>query len=53
MDGIRESLYDGSVDNADLALYLAGRVFRFWTNEDTAKGDYVGQSARPMPSTSS
>ena len=44
--------YDGNIDNADLALYLAGRWFRFWTNEDTAKGDYVGQSDNVEPNAS-
>ena len=44
--------YDGNIDNADLVLYLAGRWFRFWTNEDTAKGDYVGQSDNVEPNAS-
>ena len=34
---------DGRIDLADADAYLDGRAFWFWTNEDTAKGDYLGQ----------
>ena len=44
--------YDGNIDDEDLALYLAGKWFRFWTNEDIYKGDYVGQSSDLSPNTS-
>lgn len=30
---------DGRIDDEDLAMYLAGRVYRFWTNEDVWDGD--------------
>ena len=33
---------DGAIDAADDAAHVAGRTFRYWINEDTAKGDYVG-----------
>ena len=35
--------YDGNVDDADVAQFLAGKKFRFWQNEDTIKGSYRGQ----------
>lgn len=35
--------YDGNIDDADIALFLAGGKFRFWQNEDTIKGSYSGQ----------
>ena len=34
---------DGRIDLADVDAYLDGRAFRYWSNEDTAKGDYLGQ----------
>ena len=39
---------DGSIDAADIAALVEGRVFRYWINEDTDKGDYVGQSTNYM-----
>jgi len=36
---------DGRIDADDAALSRAGRPFRFWVNEDSEKGDYVGQVA--------
>lgn len=40
---------DGRIDAADRAAFLDGRLFRYWTNDDTVKGDYLGQieDARP------
>ena len=35
---------DGRMDALDVIEYLGGRLFRFWTNEDTVKGDYVGHN---------
>ena len=43
---------DGAIGAGDVAAYLGGKVFRFWTNEDTAKGDYVGQSSDVAPNAS-
>ena len=36
---------DGRIDGTDADLQIAGRLFRFWYNEDVDKGDYVGQVA--------
>ena len=33
---------DGQIDDADVAEYIKGRLFRYWFNEDTVKGDYDG-----------
>jgi len=33
---------DGYIDDADIAEYIKGRLFRYWFNEDTVKGDYDG-----------
>ena len=27
---------DGAIGDGEVAAYLGGKVFRFWTNEDTA-----------------
>ena len=35
---------DGRMDALDVIEYLGGRFFRFWTNEDTVKGDYAGHN---------
>ena len=43
---------DRSLGDGDVAGHLAGRVFRFWTNEDVHKGDYVGQSSDIAPNAS-
>ena len=40
---------DGVIGDADVAEYLGCRAFRFWTNEDTAKGDYLGQNSDATP----
>ena len=40
---------DGRIDFADVDAYLDGRVFRYWTNDDTAKGDYLGQVSDDTP----
>ena len=34
---------DGAISDEDAALQTTGVPFRFWYNEDTVKGDYVGQ----------
>ena len=34
--------FDGRIDDADIAEYSRGRLFRYWMNEDTVKGDYDG-----------
>ena len=34
--------HNGRLDENDIAFYLDGRVFRFWTNEETIKGDLAG-----------
>lgn len=34
---------DGDIDATDAGLQVTGRPFRFWTNEETVKGEYVGQ----------
>ena len=36
---------DGAIGDGDVDDYLRCRTFRFWTNEDTAKGDYLGQNS--------
>ena len=33
---------DGAVSDEDIDAFLNGRIFRYWTNEDTVKGDYIG-----------
>lgn len=33
---------DGAVSDEDIDAFLNGRIFRYWTNEDTVKGDCVG-----------
>ena len=33
---------DGAVSDEDIDALLNGRIFRYWTNEDTVKGDCVG-----------
>ena len=33
---------DGAVSDEDIDALLNGRIFRYWTNEDTVKGDYIG-----------
>ncbi|MBQ6327614.1 MAG: alpha/beta hydrolase, partial [Kiritimatiellae bacterium] len=43
---------DRSLGDGDVAGHLVGRVFRFWTNEDCHKGDYVGQSSDTSPNSS-
>ena len=43
---------DWSLGEGDVAAQLAGRTFRFWTNEDIHKGDYVGQSLDLSPNAS-
>lgn len=35
--------HDGDIDASDVGLQLSGRPFRFWFNEDTVHGDYVGE----------
>lgn len=40
---------DGVIGDADVAEYLGCRAFRFWTNEDTEKGDYLGQNSDATP----
>jgi hypothetical protein len=35
---------DGSIDDQDITNHLAGTVYRFWKNEDTVKGDFIGAS---------
>ena len=34
---------DGNINDEDVALFLTGRKFRFWENEDVIKGSYSGQ----------
>ena len=34
---------DGAFGDGDISSCLDGRLFRFWTNEDRNKGDYIGQ----------
>jgi len=43
---------DGAIDAADVAACVAGRVFRYWINEDTDKGDYVGHISGSVPNAS-
>ena len=38
-----------SFDASDVESDVAGRLFRCWINEDTVKGDYVGQSPDLTP----
>ena len=40
---------DGAIGDGDVDDYLRCRTFRFWTNEDTAKGDYLGQNSDTTP----
>ena len=35
--------HDGEIGDADAALQVAGVPFRFWYNDETVKGAYVGQ----------
>ena len=35
--------YDGKIGSGDSDKCIEGKVFRFWTNEETVKGDFVGQ----------
>ena len=32
---------DGAIDGGDSAAWLDGRTFRYWVNEDTARGDHI------------
>ena len=40
---------DNAVGDGDLRARVDGRLFRFWTNEDCDKGDYVGQMSDRRP----
>ena len=40
---------DGAVSDEDIDALLNGRIFRYWTNEDTVKGDYVGADGDDDP----
>ena len=35
---------DAAISDDDITALLDGRVFHYWTNEETVKGDYVGPS---------
>ena len=35
---------DAAISDDDITALLDGRVFHYWTNEETVKGDYVGSS---------
>ena len=35
---------DGRIDGDDIKSFIDGRIFRYWTNEDTVKGDFVGEN---------
>jgi hypothetical protein len=35
---------DGRVDGDDIKSFIDGRIFRYWTNEDTVKGDFIGEN---------
>lgn len=43
---------DGAIGEGDVLAYLGGRAFRYWTNEDIAKGDYAGQNSSTVPNAS-
>ncbi len=43
---------DGAIGEGDVLAYIGGRAFRYWTNEDTAKGDYAGQNSSTAPNAS-
>ena len=34
---------DGSIDNSDLAALLGNQIFYYWINQDTIRGDRIGQ----------
>jgi len=40
---------DGDIDGTDAQGQAGGSLFRFWSNQDTDKGDYVGQDADTTP----
>ena len=40
---------DGVIDDDDEAFAMDGAVFRYWTNEDSDKGDYIGQYTDVRP----
>ena len=40
---------DGAVSDEDIDAFFNGRIFRYWTNEDTVKGDYVGADGDDDP----
>ena len=44
---------DGVIDDDDEAFATDGATFRYWTNEDCDKGDYVGQYADVRPNVES
>ena len=41
--------YDNAINENDISASLAGRVFRFWYNTETVKGDYVGHVENVLP----
>ena len=41
--------YDNTINEDDVIAALAGRVFRFWYNTETVKGDYVGNVENLLP----
>jgi len=40
---------DGDIDGTDAQGQADGSLFRFWSNQDTDKGDYVGQDMDTTP----
>jgi pimeloyl-ACP methyl ester carboxylesterase len=40
---------NGAIDNDDIKAILDGCVFRYWTNEDRVKGDFVGEDDNDEP----
>ena len=42
---------NGAFGDGDLSRCLGGRLFRFWTNEDRNKGDYIGQISDTVTNT--
>ncbi|MBO4286716.1 MAG: hypothetical protein J5985_00940, partial [Kiritimatiellae bacterium] len=42
---------DGSIDDGDSAAWLADRTFYYWVNQDTIRGDWIGQVNNSSPNT--
>lgn len=41
--------HDGAIDDGDSAAWFDNRTFYYWTNQDTIKGDRIGQTSNSSP----